>query len=427
MGLSSRWLDLDRVAKSQEGAGSPFETARNFILAMMEALPKNADSKVNFDLDQASLGGEAVSGIQLEVARAQGVLLLNNLRAGLPGGSKLALDGAVADAASGQAFRGDLTLHGTSLARFLDWAAKDKALAEAVRNEGPFSLQGRLAMSENGIDLTEAGAEIAGRPITGEVHYGKKDRPRLAVVLDGSEIDAAQLWPAGVGALKGVLASGGSEAAPPAKPAVRLARRRDDRPASAPAHRRAHHRARQAARRRHGHRRRAGTPRHARLQVRHRRRAAIGDRRQRRRRDQEPARLVAVDLRCTDQGRLRDARAAFRSAGGDAPAGRRIRDPGADAHRRHRASRRAAARRGRPCRRRQRADQWPARRLGAARRRPRQLAQRARRYHGDDRQPRRGAHRRRPRLARFRGRTAVRPRRKPARFSSRRSARRRRA
>ncbi len=218
MALASRWLDLDRVAKPQEGAASPFETSRNFILAMMEALPKNADSKVRFDLDQANLGGEAVSGIRLEVARSQGVLLLNNLRAGLPGGSKLALDGAVADAASGQAFSGDLTLHGTSLARFLDWTVKDKAMAEAVRNEGPFSLQGRLAMSENGIDLTEAGAEIAGRPISGEVHYGMKARPRLAVVLNGGEIDAAALWPAGVSALKGMLASDGSETASPAKP-----------------------------------------------------------------------------------------------------------------------------------------------------------------------------------------------------------------
>ena len=154
-----------------------------------------------------------------------------------PAASKLALDGAVADAASGQAFRGDVTLHGTSLARFLDWAAKGKALAEVVRNEGPFSLQGRLAMSENGIDLTEAGAEIAGRPITGEVHYGKKDRPRLAVVLEGSEIDAAQLWPAGVSALKSVLASGAAAAAPPPEAGIRLARHRHDRPASAPAHR----------------------------------------------------------------------------------------------------------------------------------------------------------------------------------------------
>ena len=316
MSLASRWLDLDRVAKPQEGAGSPFETARNFILAMMEALPKNADSKVNFDLDQASLGGEAVSGIKLEVARAQGVLLLNNLRAGLPGGAKLALDGAVADAATGQAFRGDLTLHGTSLARFLDWAAKDKALAEAVRNEGPFSLQGRLAMSENGIALTEAGAEIAGRPITGEVHYGMKDRRRLAIALDGSEIDAAQLWPTGVSALKRVLADTGPEAAAAEKPSqfawldtattdlhlrLRTGELITDR----------------------------GKLRdvdldvgveQGRLMMRAckfvgRRRPEARDRRQRRRRDEEPARLLAVDLRCAEQGSLRDAGADVRSAG----------------------------------------------------------------------------------------------------------------
>ncbi|MBC7830931.1 MAG: AsmA family protein, partial [Hyphomicrobium sp.] len=218
MGLSSRWLDLDRVAKSAEGSGSPFNTARNFILAMMEALPKNADSKVTFDLDQASLGGEAVSGIKLEVARAQGTLLLNNLRAGLPGGTKLALDGAIADVASGKAFQGDLTLHGTSLLRFLDWAAKDKALAEAVRNEGPFSLQGRLDMSDSGIALTAAGAEIAGRPITGEVHYGMKGRPRISILLEGGEVDAAQLWPAAVSGLKDVLEGGKVQAVALAKP-----------------------------------------------------------------------------------------------------------------------------------------------------------------------------------------------------------------
>ncbi|MCK9910851.1 hypothetical protein MXD81_17010, partial [Microbacteriaceae bacterium K1510] len=102
-----------------------------FILAMMEALPKNADSKVSFDLDQATLGGEAVSDIRLEVMRNQGTLRLGTLRAGLPGGTRLVLDGSVAgDAASGQAFRGGITLHGSSLARFLDWAGKDKSLAE---------------------------------------------------------------------------------------------------------------------------------------------------------------------------------------------------------------------------------------------------------------------------------------------------------
>ena len=87
-----------------------------------------------------------------------------------------------------------------------------------MRSEGPFSLQGRLAHERQGIALTEAGAEIGGRPLTGEVRYGMKDRRRLSVVLDGSEIDATQFWPAGVGAFKGLLVNGGSDASAPAKP-----------------------------------------------------------------------------------------------------------------------------------------------------------------------------------------------------------------
>jgi len=206
MDLSSRWLDLDRVTNPGEGGDNPVATAQNFIMAMMAGLPKNADSKVRFDLDQASLGGEPVSGVQLEVARSGGTLLLNKLRVALPGGTRLALDGTVADAASGQSFRGDVTLHGTSLTRFLDWAAPGKPLADALRNEGPFSLQGQLAMGDGAIHLTEAGAEIGGRPLTGEIHYVNNKRPYVDVVLEGAEIDAGQFWPAGIAAFKRVLA-----------------------------------------------------------------------------------------------------------------------------------------------------------------------------------------------------------------------------
>ena len=213
MALASRWLDLDRVAKSSESAEAPFDTARNFVIAMMDALPKNADSKVKFDLDQATLGGEAVSGINVEVQRVQGALLLSNLRAGLPGGAKVRLDGAVAgDSASGKGFRGDITLHGSSLSRFLDWAIKDKEIASYVRNEGPFSLQGRLAMTGNSVELSDAGAEFGGRPLKGEVRYMSKDRPSLSIALDGTEIDAGQLWPAGVAGLKRVLAGDSAKA-----------------------------------------------------------------------------------------------------------------------------------------------------------------------------------------------------------------------
>jgi uncharacterized protein involved in outer membrane biogenesis len=214
LNLSSRWLDLDRVAKAPDAVTTPFETGRDFVTAVLGALPKQADSTVTFNLDQATLGGEAVSGVRLEVGRTGGALMLNRLRAGLPGGAKLALDGTIEDATQEQAFRGDLTLHGTSLARFLQWAVKDESLVTAMRNEGAFSVQGDLALSERGFQLTGAGAEIGGRPMTGELSYTKGERPRFAVKLDAQELDAVNLWPATMGSLHSVLTGTANEYKP---------------------------------------------------------------------------------------------------------------------------------------------------------------------------------------------------------------------
>lgn len=204
LNLASRWLDLDRIA-GRNGTASPFETARSFVSTVMQALPTKAETDARFDLDQANLGGEAVSGVRLEVARTNGALLLKDLRASLPGGAKLTLDGTLADSADARAFQGEIALRGSSLGRFLTWAVKDETAAEVVGSEGPFSLQGRLGMSDQAIDLTDAGAEIGGMPLTGAVHYSRGERPRLAVALDGQEIDGDRLWPAGVGYLKSLM------------------------------------------------------------------------------------------------------------------------------------------------------------------------------------------------------------------------------
>ncbi len=204
LNLASRWLDLDRIAGAG-GAKRPLDTAQSFVGAVMDALPMRAETKVRFDIDQANLGAEAVSAIRLEAARSSGALLLKDLRAGLPGGAKLTLDGAVADVANARTFQGDLALRGTSLPRFLTWATRDNTAADLVRSDGPFLLQGRLALSEKAVDLTDAGAEIGGIPLTGAVHYKGGERTQLAIVVEGQQIDAGQFWPTAVGYLKGML------------------------------------------------------------------------------------------------------------------------------------------------------------------------------------------------------------------------------
>ncbi len=203
--LDSRWLDLDRIAAAADKP--PFDTARSFVAAFMQALPAQAETRVHVDLDQANLGGQAVSDIRLGVTRTHGVLLLQELRAALPGGTKLALEGTTASTTETGTFQGDFALRGTSLHRFLNWAVKDPSVVDVVRSDGPFSLQGLLGMSARGVDLTDAGAEVAGMPLSGEVHYTSGDRPRIGIVLQGQQIDGGELWPAGVGYLKALLAN----------------------------------------------------------------------------------------------------------------------------------------------------------------------------------------------------------------------------
>ena len=191
-------------------------------MAVMQALPETAETNVKFGLDQANLGGEPVSAVRIEVARSNGALLVKDLRAGLPGGAKLTLDGTVvAGDPTAQAFQGKLALRGTSLTRFLTWAAKDQDLAGSVHSDGPFLLQGKLGLSDKSIALTEAGAEIGGMPLTGEVRYTRGERPLLAVVLEGQEVDGARLWPAAARHLEGLLVAHdapASESGAPAEP-----------------------------------------------------------------------------------------------------------------------------------------------------------------------------------------------------------------
>lgn len=211
LNLASRWLDLDRIAGAA-GGKRPLDTVESFVGAVMDSLPAQAETKVRFDVDQANLGGEAVSAIRLEAVRSNGALLLKDLRAGLPGGAKLTLDGTIADVANVRTFQGDLALRGTSLPRFLTWVTQDGTAADLVRSDGPFSLQGRLALSEKAVDLTDAGAEIGGTPLTGTVHYGWGERTQIAVGIEGEQIDASQFWPTAVGYLKGMLIGAEPEA-----------------------------------------------------------------------------------------------------------------------------------------------------------------------------------------------------------------------
>jgi len=67
MRLSSRWLDLDRITGATQGSG-PLGSVAKIAAGMREVLP-GYRSRITLAIDQVNLGGEAVGGVQLSLAR----------------------------------------------------------------------------------------------------------------------------------------------------------------------------------------------------------------------------------------------------------------------------------------------------------------------------------------------------------------------
>ena len=206
--LGSRWLDLD-VLMGTSSETVPLEAARAFFEGLAAALPAEAETNAALEFDQINLGGEAVSNVKLSASRTNGPLELKGLRANLPGGARLQLDGVLTPGQKVPKLDGTLAVAGQSLMRFLGWGFRHKTIGEG-RNDGPFALDGHFALGDNRIELTEATAEFAGMPLSGDVKFELGERKRIALSLQGTRIDAAQIRSGilGAGALQSVLLLG---------------------------------------------------------------------------------------------------------------------------------------------------------------------------------------------------------------------------
>jgi AsmA family/AsmA-like C-terminal region len=185
--LSSRWLDLDRVAGAGEGA-RPSESLIPFALRARELLPADGRSRLTLSVDQANLGGEAVSGVRVALARLKDRLDIEQLRVGMPGGSRAELKGALTGPAGAPEFAGSISLRGPSLLRALGWVTKIPAPADG-KGDGAFGVSAQLAIGTGRAVVRNILGDISGTPLSGEADWRWQGRPELAVRLEAPQVD----------------------------------------------------------------------------------------------------------------------------------------------------------------------------------------------------------------------------------------------
>ena len=193
--LSSRWLDLDRLAGAAEGA-APAASVAKLAAWVRDLLPGEGLTRVGLSIEQANLASEAIGPLRLALARSANSLEIGELRTTLPGGTRVGLKGNISGAAEALAYRGDIGIKGASTARFVAWATGN-GLAIAADADGPLDLRANIAIDPaGGVAVRDFAGTLAGTALKGSGGYKWRDRPELTVALEGPKLDARSLLPA---------------------------------------------------------------------------------------------------------------------------------------------------------------------------------------------------------------------------------------
>ena len=195
MNLSSRWLDLDRIAGAGDAAG-PLDSLIPLATGMRDLLPAEGRSRATLAIDQGNFGRDIVSNVRLSLARSQGKLEIEEFRLGMPGGSRGELQGVVSGPPGAATFDGSLSLRGTSVIRFLGWATGN-VLSFDAKGDGAFGVRSQISIAAGSVTGRNVVGDLSGTTVRGDAHYRWEGRPELSLQLESPQLDARAFVPAG--------------------------------------------------------------------------------------------------------------------------------------------------------------------------------------------------------------------------------------
>jgi uncharacterized protein involved in outer membrane biogenesis len=201
--INARWIDVDRILGTDANTASTATLAR-IISGLGDALPGTDQLRALLLLDQATLNGDVISALKLDVQKsgADGYDI-REFSGNLPGSARLVLSGKLTPGAPETEFEGPLTLRGASFNRFVAWAGRGRQAPEIAR-DGPFALDGRLAVGPRRIAGQSIRLELPGGRLAGDASWklaaAEGDAKAgagaaLSLALDGPSFDFGALLP----------------------------------------------------------------------------------------------------------------------------------------------------------------------------------------------------------------------------------------
>ena len=185
--LSAIWLDLDRIAGHGGKTARPWVVVNTMLRGIEGNWPVADKIDVTVTAEQATLGGEAINRLSVQLFKSERELRLKQLTADLPGTSNIRMSGQIIEG-SEFAFVGDVMLRGRSFKRFGRWALHDLVEMDPSR-DGFFALRGRLDSNNERLNFTGFKGEYEATSFRGRAHYEFGVEPRFDISIDSKKID----------------------------------------------------------------------------------------------------------------------------------------------------------------------------------------------------------------------------------------------
>lgn len=201
--LASRWLDLDRVTGRDDKSRLP-ELLERFLKGLDHVMPATGQSTIKAELDQATFGGDIISGLSVVCERKDSQLNIQ-ASAAIPGGGRFDVHGRVDAASRDKLFDGELSLRGSSANRFLAWSGRNFAVPP-MKRDGPFALSGRATLGPDRLAGRDLVVQFAGNSVTGEASWSGGSDRQIVLAIEGSELDLTPFVEADSGPLAALKA-----------------------------------------------------------------------------------------------------------------------------------------------------------------------------------------------------------------------------
>ena len=229
--LAARWVDLDALlaASPADEKPSPTEVLYMFAEWVLDETASIGEGALTLDVEQASLGGDLVGGLDMQLAGKDGGVTIERLKAVLPGDNRIAVSGRLRQGELGPVFSGPIEISGSGLRTLTRWAAGDREMSGRA-SAGEFALSALLTIGDGELKLADANGEVSDTKFRGLLNYQAGDTNLIEVTLESDRLDLREML--GDGPIWSAwLSANGEETAPSedsGKDTDLLAQLRDD-------------------------------------------------------------------------------------------------------------------------------------------------------------------------------------------------------